>query len=211
MMSEPGPLRGTGLAPNRRQAVSGAIALALSAVLAARASATEEAAEQLVTHVIGLINGLLGSGRPEEELARDLESVLVEFAASEIIARTALGPPWRRASNGRRDAFSDAFRRYLAKKYLRRLPWFGEGRYEIVESRTVKERTFEVVSYSHFKGQDPFSLRWHIVRLENEMLIFNLVINGVNMLAVEQSLIRNMYSRRNGDLDLLIADLAEMG
>lgn len=211
MMSEPEPLRETGLAPNRRQAVSGAIAIALSGALAGGASAAEEAAEELVVQVTGLLNGLLGSGRPEEELARDLELVLVEFAASEIIARTALGPPWRRASEGQRDGFSNAFRRYLAKKYLRRLPWFGEGRFEIVEARTVKERTFEVVSYSYFKGQDPFSLRWHIVRLENEMLIFNLVINGVNMLAVEQSLIRNMYGRRNGDLDLLIADLAEMG
>lgn len=210
-MSESGPLLRTGLAPNRRQAVSGAIALALSSALAARASATEAAAEQLITKVIGLINGLLGSGRSEEELARDLESVLAEFAASGIIARTALGPPWRRASDEQRDGFSSAFRRYLAKKYLRRLPLFGEGRYEIVESRRVKERTFEVVSYSHFKGRDPFSLRWHVVRLENEMLIFNLVINGVNMLAVEQSLIRDMYGRRNGDLDLLIADLAEMG
>lgn len=195
----------------RRRAMSGAIAAVLIPSFSLEAAAAEETPEALIGKVIGLIDGLLNSEQDEGEISRQLEEVLLQFAATQIIARTTLGPPWRSATEAQRDGFVQAFRRYLAKKYLKRLPWYGDGRYQILESREVGDKTYEVVSTSHFSGQKSFELRWHVVRMSEELLIFNLVIDGVNMLRVEQSLIRNMLRRRNNDLDVLIGDLAGMG
>ena len=195
----------------RRRAMSGAIAAFLIPSVSLEAVSAENTPEALVGKVISLIDGLLNSGQAGEEISRQLEEVLLQFAATQIIARTTLGPPWRSATESQRDDFVQAFRKYLARKYLKRLPWYGDGHYEILGSREVSDKTYEVVSLSHFSGQKSFELRWHVVRLSEELLIFNLVIDGVNMLRVEQSLIRNMLRKRNSDLDVLISDLAGMG
>ena len=196
---------------SRRRAMSGAFAACLLPSLSLDAVSAEETPEAFVGKVIGLIEGLLNSEQDEGAISRQLEEVLLQFAATQLIARTTLGPPWRGATESQRDGFVQAFRKYLARKYLKRLPWYGEGRYEVVESREVSDKTYEVVSLSHFSGQKSYELRWHVVRLSQELLIFNLIIDGVNMLRVEQSLIRNMLRKRNSDLDVLISDLAVMG
>ena len=196
---------------SRRRAMSGAFAACLIPSFSLDAVSAEETPEAFVGKVIGLIEGLLNSEQDEGAISRQLEEVLLQFAATQLIARTTLGPPWRGATESQRNGFVQAFRKYLARKYLKRLPWYGEGRYEVVESREVSDKSYEVVSLSHFSGQRSYELRWHVVRLSEELLIFNLVIDGVNMLRVEQSLIRNMLRKRNSDLDVLISDLAVMG
>ena len=195
----------------RRRAISGAFAAVLIPSFSYEAVASEETPEALIGKVVDLIDGLLNSGQDEGVISRQLEEVLLQFAATQIIARTTLGPPWRSATEAQRDGFVRAFRQYLAKKYLRRLPWYGDGRYEILESREVSDRTYEVVSTSHFPGKKSYELRWHVVRMSDGLLIFNIIIDGVNMLRVEQSLIRNMLRKRNNDLDVLISDLAGTG
>lgn len=195
----------------RRRVMVGALAATLIPSYSFQAVSAEETPEVFIGKVIGLIEGLLNSGQDEGVISGQLEDVLSQFAATQIIARTTLGPPWRSATESQRDDFVQAFRKYLARKYLKRLPWYGEGRYEVVESREVNDRTYEVVSLSHFSGQNSYELRWHVVRFSDELLIFNLVIDGVNMLRVEQSLIRNMLRKRNNDLDVLISDLGGIG
>ena len=153
----------------RRRAMSGAIAAVLIPLFSLKAVTAEETPEALVGKVIGLIDGLLNSGQDEGVISRQLEEVLLQFAATQIIARTTLGPPWRNATEAQRDGFVRAFRRYLAKKYLKRLPWYGDGRSEILESREVSDKTYEVVSTSHFSGQKSFELRWHVVRMSEEL------------------------------------------
>ena len=193
----------------RRSVMSGAIAAILIPSFSLEAAASEQTPEALIGKVVDLIDGLLNSGEDEGVISRRLEEVLLQFAATQIIARTTLGPPWRSATEAQRDGFVRAFRQYLAKKYLKRLPWYGDGRYEILESREVSDKTYEVISTSHFPGKKSYELRWHVVRISEELLIFNIIIDGVNMLRVEQSLIRNMLRKRNNDLDVLIGDLAE--
>ena len=59
----------------------------------------------------------------------------------------------------------------------------------------------------HLRGEAPFELRWHVGDKSGKNLFFNLIIEGVNMLASERTEIGAMLDRRGGDIDALIADL----
>jgi phospholipid transport system substrate-binding protein len=59
------------------------------------------------------------------------------------------------------------------------------------------------------RGQAPFDLRWHVTEKGGKQMFFNIIIEGVNMLAAERTEIGAMLDRRRGDVDALIADLKQ--
>ena len=54
-------------------------------------------------------------------------------------------------------------------------------------------------------------VEWHISDKTGQPRFFNLIIEGVNMLASEREEIGAMLARRKGDLNGLIADLQQAG
>ena len=66
---------------------------------------------------------------------------------------------------------------------------------------------FEVVSVAYLPGEAPFDLRWHVSDKSGKDLFFNLIIEGVNMLASERAEIGALLDKRKGNIDQLIEDL----
>jgi phospholipid transport system substrate-binding protein len=66
---------------------------------------------------------------------------------------------------------------------------------------------YEVISVAHLKGEAPFDLRWHVSDKSGRNLFFNIIIEGVNMLASERAEIGSMLDKRKGDIEALISDL----
>ena len=66
---------------------------------------------------------------------------------------------------------------------------------------------FEVISVAHLQGEAPFDLRWHVSNKSGRDLFFNIIIEGVNMLASEREEVGAMLKKRNGNLKALIGDL----
>ena len=64
-----------------------------------------------------------------------------------------------------------------------------------------------MTSVAHLKGQAPFDVRWHVSDKSGRNLFFNIIIEGVNMLASEQAEIGAMLDKRKGDIAALTADL----
>jgi phospholipid transport system substrate-binding protein len=54
-------------------------------------------------------------------------------------------------------------------------------------------------------------VRWHVSDRSGRQLFFNMIIEGVNMLATERTEIGAMLDRRRGDLEAMIADLRRAG
>ena len=50
---------------------------------------------------------------------------------------------------------------------------------------------------------------WHVAEVSGRPLFFNLIIEGVNMLAVERTEIQAMLAARGGDVARLVQDLAQ--
>ena len=186
---------------SRRGLVAGLAAAPLLAALPFPANAlTAEAAKSLVDKTVGTVNTIINSGKSEAAMLKDFEKL---FAA---IARSVLGTAARSASKAQLSAYTKAFQGYISRKYGRRFREFIGGQIDVAEAKPVKSY-FEVISTARLKGQSPFEVRWHVSDKSGKSLFFNIIIEGVNMLASERTEMGALLDQRGGDLDRLITDL----
>lgn len=181
----------------------GSVAMALPLPL--RALSVDEA-RALVDKAIAEINKVINSGKSESAMYGDFERIFSRYADVPVIARSALGVAARSASKAQMSAFTKAYQGYLSRKYGRRFREFIGGRIEVTGAQPVKSY-YEVISVAYLQGEAPFDLRWHVSDKSGKNLFFNLIIEGVNMLASERAEIGAMLDKRKGDIDALIADL----
>lgn len=181
----------------------GSVALALPLPVAAL---TVDEARGLIDKVVADINAIIDSGKSEKAMYGDFEAVFVKYADVPAIARSALGPAAKKASGAQMTAFTKAFQGYISRKYGSRFREFIGGRIEVTDAKPLKSY-YEVISVAHLQGQAPFDLRWHVGDKSGKLKFFNIIIEGVNMLASERTEIGAMLDRNGGDLDALIVEL----
>lgn len=183
-----------------------AAAAALGALPRPALALTAEAAKGLVDKTVDDVNRIINSGKSESAMLKDFEKLFATYADVPTIARSVLGTAARSASKAQLSAYTSAFQGYISRKYGRRFREFEGGRIEVAEARAVKSY-YEVVSTAKLKGQAPFEVRWHVSDKSGKSLFFNIIIEGVNMLASERTEMGALLDQRKGDLDRLIADL----
>ncbi len=192
---------------SRRGFAAGLAAAAVLAALPRPALAlTAEAAKGLVDKTVADINSIINSGKSEGAMLRDFEKLFVNYADVPTIARSVLGTAARSASKGQLSAYTKAFQGYISRKYGRRFREFQGGKIDVAEARAVKSY-YEVISTARLQGEAPFEVRWHVSDKSGKDLFFNIIIEGVNMLASERTEMGALLDQRGGDLDRLIADL----
>jgi phospholipid transport system substrate-binding protein len=163
-------------------------------------------ARQLIDGAVADVNRIIASGKSESAMFGDFERLFVKYADVPTIARSALGVAARGASKGQMSAFTKAFQGYISRKYGRRFREFIGGTIEVTDARAIKSY-YEVISVATLRGESPFDLRWHVSDKSGQNRFFNIIIEGVNMLASERTEIGALLDRRGGDIDGLIADL----
>ena len=167
---------------------------------------TVDDARALIDKAVADVNSIIASGKSESAMFADFEQIFVKYADVPVIARSALGPAAKQASKAQMSAFTKAFQGYISRKYGRRFREFIGGRIEVTDARAVKSY-YEVISVAHLKGQAPFDVRWHVSDKSGKNLFFNIIIEGVNMLASERTEVGAMLDKRKGNIDALITDL----
>ena len=124
------------------------------------------------------------------------------------VAASVLGPPWRGASAGQKQAFVAAFQSYLARKYGRQ---FREYR---TPASTVDRRARR--RQGRGAGEDPvvrararrpIAVDWQVSDRSGSARVVNLIIEGVSMLANERAEVGAMLDAQGGSIDGLIAQL----
>lgn len=181
----------------------GSVALALP--LPAMALNVDDARE-MIGRAVADINSVIASGKGEQAMFADFERIFAKYADVSVIARSALGVAAKQASKAQMTSFTKAFQGYISRKYGARFREFIGGEIEVTDARAVKSY-FEVISVAKLKGEAPFDLRWHVSDKSGRNLFFNIIIEGVNMLASERTEIGSMLDKRKGSLDGLIEDL----
>jgi phospholipid transport system substrate-binding protein len=192
-----------------RRAFGVTLAAGAAATLLARPAAALDlaSAKALIDRAIGEVNSVINSGKSETAMYRDFERIFAKYADVSAIARSALGPAARTASAAQMSAFTKAYQGYISRKYGRRFREFIGGRIEVVDAKPLKSY-FEVISVAHLQGEAPFDLRWHVSNKSGRDLFFNIIIEGVNMLASEREEIGAMLKQQKGDINALTAALA---
>ncbi len=170
---------------------------------------TVDQARALIDKAVAEVNAIINSGKSEQQMFGDFERVFVTYADVPTIARSALGVAAKSASQGQMSAFTKAFQGYISRKYGRRFREFEGGTIEVTDAHPIKSY-YEVVSVAHLKGEAPFDLRWHVSDKSGRQLFFNIIIEGVNMLASERTEIGALLDAQGGDVDKLIAELKRL-
>ena len=199
------------LAPfSRRQFTLAAMAASAALAMPRPAAAlTVDDARALVGGAIDTVNRIINSGKSESAMVKDFEAMFAKYADVPVIARSALGPAARNASAGDIAAFTKAFQGYISRKYGRRFREFIGGKIEVTDARPLKSY-FEVISVAYLQGEAPFDLRWHVSDKSGRNRFFNLIIEGVNMLASERAEIGALLDQQGGDVGKLAAALASV-
>ncbi|MFM2350707.1 MAG: hypothetical protein RIR04_1673 [Pseudomonadota bacterium] len=174
----------------------------LAFALPVRALSVDQA-RQLVDKLIADINATINSGKSEQAMFGDFEQIFVTYADVATIARSALGPASKQASAGQMSAFTKAYQGYISRKYGRRFREFIGGKIEVTDARPYKSY-YEVISTATLQGETPFDLRWWVGDKSGRNLFFNIIIEGVNMLASERTEIGAILDQNGGDIDKLI-------
>ena len=190
---------------SRRSFGLGLCATAALAAMPAVALNVDQA-KTLIGKAVGDINSIINSGKSEAQMFPAFEKLFAQYADVPTIAKSALGVAARSASAGQMKAFTKAFQVYISRKYGRRFREFIGGKIEVNDARPVKSY-FEVISTAYLKGESPFEVRWHVSDKSGKNLFFNIIIEGVNMLASERTEIGAMLDKRKGNIDALIEDL----
>ena len=186
-------------------------AVAVVAALPGQALAlTLAEARTLIDEAVAEVTAVINSGRNEAQMIADFERIFRQYGDVPTIARSALGPPARTATPAQMAAFTDAFAGYMARKWGRQFRSFIGGRVRVTGGRPVQS-FFEVISISELRGHAPFEVRWHVSDRSGRHLFFNMIIEGVNLLATERVEMGAMLERRRGNLDQMIADLRRAG
>ncbi len=195
---------------NRR--ALGAFALggvAISLLPRAAVALDVNSARALIDKAIGEVNATISSGKSETAMFGDFERIFAKYSDVAIIARSALGVASKSASAAQMSAFTRAYQGYISRKYGRRFREFIGGRIEVNDARPLKSY-YEVISTAYLSGESPFELRWHVSDKSGRDQFFNIIIEGVNMLASERTEIGALLDQRKGNLDQLIADIKKI-
>ncbi len=187
--------------------IAGGVAVALAPpALALNA----DEARRLVDRLTGDVMSVINSGKSESAMYTEFERIFAKYADVPIIARTTLGPVWNSASSSQHTAYVAAFRGYMARKYGKRFREFIGS--EITVTGSHPEKSFYVVdSIVKLAGQAPFEVNWLVSDKSGQNLMFNLVIEGINMLRSEREEIGLMLDQNGGNIDKLVNQLRTAG
>lgn len=190
----------------RRAIIAGAGAFAVFAAMPAAAKISTDAARQFVEATVAELEKISNSGSTGSRKAA-LRALLSRRAALPQIARSSLGVQWRSISKAQQAAFVDAFADYVAIKYAPRFKEFTGTRLEVTTAKDYGKRGVVVASVATLANGQKAMVDWGLSDRTGKTLLINIVIEGVSMVASERELIGAMLEARNGDLDLLIADM----
>ncbi len=195
---------------NRRTALAtmaGGVAVTLAPpALALNADEARKLVDRLTDDVMSVIN----SGASETAMFAEFERIFAKYADVPIIAQTTLGVAWRSASAAQQTAYVQAFRGYMARKYGKRFREFIGAEITVTGSRP--EKSFYVVdSIVKIPGEAPFEVNWLVSDKSGKDLMFNLIIEGINMRRSEQEEIGVMLDQAGGDINKLITQLRTAG
>ncbi len=195
----------------RRSLIAGLAAGSAALALARPALALDTAsARALIGRLVDDINRIINSGESEQQMFKDFEQVFNKYSDVPVIARSTLGIAARSATPAQMKAYTEAFTGYISRKYGRRFREFIGGKITVVSAQKVNG-FYSVDSVAKLRGEAPFDVRWDVSDRSGRDLFFNIVIEGINMLAAERTEIGSMLDKNGGNINALIALLKKSG
>ena len=193
-----------------RRGFIGWLAAAAAFSAAPAVALTTSEATALIETSLGEVYAVINSGAPPAQMYRNFEAIFARYADVDVIARSALGPTARQISPQEFATYKQAFQGYIGRKYGARFRDFIGSKIEVTGARQVKS-FFAVTSVARLNGRAPMQVEWHVSDKSGRSKYFNIIIEGVNMLASERTEIAAMLAQNRGDVAALSKALQQAG
>jgi phospholipid transport system substrate-binding protein len=171
--------------------------------------------DQATAHIQLTINevaALVGSNDGSASKASRLRSIMEQRAAMPQIARFVAGAAWRGMNPDQQNRFVAAFAKFISTVYASRFQEYaGAG----LDAETFKiggvidagRKGMLVKTKILRSGAAPLGVEWLVTDQPGQILIADIVIEGVSLLVTQREEIGGMLEARHGDVEKLIADL----
>ncbi|TVQ36585.1 MAG: ABC transporter substrate-binding protein [Geminicoccaceae bacterium] len=182
---------------SRRTFTLTATVAALAALLPARPAAAVEpdAAHAFISELAERATAILQSDTSRAHRREELRQVLHEGFDIPFVARTVLGAPYRDLTDSQRQAYIEAFERWVVASYADRLDDYEGQALEIVRADSRGERDAVVVS--RVVGQTPeVRIDWRVRELGGHLRIIDIEVEGVSMAVSQRSEFGSVVQRR---------------
>ncbi|MEM8553345.1 MAG: ABC transporter substrate-binding protein [Pseudomonadota bacterium] len=189
----------------RRHVMAGLVTLPVLTGGAAQAL-TDAEAMALVQRMADDITTTINSGKADAAMFRDFERLLERYADMNIIARSSLGPAARSVNGRDFNRYQAAFQTYVSKKYGARFREFIGGELEVRRAREVGRATV-VDTRARLRGQSPIAVEFHVSDRSGSAKVFNVVIEGINLLTTERTEITTLLDQQGGSISALTEEL----
>ncbi|AGT07617.1 MlaC/ttg2D family ABC transporter substrate-binding protein [Paracoccus aminophilus] len=167
-------------------------------------------AQAMIQTAVDAVFKVINSGHAPAQMYQEFEQVFARYADVEVIARSALGPAGRGVTGAAFADYKRAFQGYIGRKYGKRFREFVGSKIEVGAARPLKS-FYAVSSTAYLNGRAPMEVEWHVSDKSGQVRFFNMIIEGINMLASERAEIAAMLAKRKGDLAGLTEDLRKAG
>jgi len=186
-----------GIDTTRRAVVAGLVALPLMTRAAFALSGNQATAliQQMSADIVKTVN----SGQPDAQMYADFERLMNKYADMPTIARYALGPAARGVSAGDLASYTKAFTTYIARKYGSRFREFIGGNLAVGSSEQSGDNIIVHVT-AKLRNQQPASVDFHVSDKSGSPKVFNVILEGINMLTSERTEIMAMLDQNGGSI-----------
>lgn len=178
--------------------------------LPARAMSVAQA-EAMIRKVVDEVLDIMNAGKPLNAMLADFEGMFARYADRTRIASSIMGQPWRSASDSERKAYVGALTGYLARKYGKQFRDFEGGKIDITKSNDYGRKGIIVQTAVTTDKWAAFPVDWHVIDGGNGLKFFDIIIEGVKLLATERAEIGAVLDKNRGSVPKLTEALLKMG
>jgi len=162
---------------------------------------------------INEVSSLVDSAGDSAAKAVRLREIMEQRAAMPQIARFAAGIAWRSMNADQQSRFVAAFTKFVSSVYASRFQEYAStGKsaesFKIGQVVDAGRKGMLVKTTIIRTGEAPVNVEWLVTDQPGQVLIADIVIEGVSLLITQREEIGGMLEARHGDVEKLISDLA---
>lgn len=176
----------------------------------AGAQAAEDAGAFIMHMTDKALDALSNPELSNKDRAEKFRSLLREGMDISDVARRALGPYVRRATDEELNEFEALLEENIVRKYAILFKDYSGQKIELIDTKEGRRGTQNVTVLIHRHGSaPPVKVRWIVHEIEGAMKVIDIIVESVSMVTTQKEEFVAVIRRNGGQIDALLQELRE--
>lgn len=198
---------------SRRRFIGGLFA-GFIALIGFAGTSDARAAEDAGTFIMRMADKAVGAlSNPDlsnQDRAERFRTLLREGMDISDVARRALGPYVRRATDEELNEFESLLEENIVRKYAILFKNYTGQKVELVDTKEGRRGTQNVTVLIHRNdGAPPVNVRWVVHEIDGSLKVIDIIVERVSMVTTQKEEFVSVIRRNGGQIDALLQELRE--